>query len=68
MLEILGVILIFALLGSIKGGPDEPLSKLDIVKLIAILAIIIFTGQLWLFILMILLVYGIYRLLRKITK
>jgi hypothetical protein len=68
MLEILGVILIFALLGSIKGGPDEPLSKLDIVKLIAILAIIIFMGHLWVFVLMILLVYGIYRLLKKMTK
>ncbi len=68
MIEIIGVILIFALLGSIKGGPDDPLSKLDILKLVAILAIIIFMGHLWLFILMALLVYGVYRLLRKMTK
>lgn len=68
MLEILGAIVIFALMGSIKGGPDDPLSKADIFKLVLMLIIVLAIDGLRMLVFFGLICFGLYALVKKGSK
>lgn len=67
MLQIIGIIIVTALIGSMKSTGDT-LSKGDIVKLIAAILILMATGLFWGFVIIGLISFGIYSIVKKRYK
>lgn len=67
MLELIGVILVFALIGSVKSTGDT-FSQGNIVKIIAALIILMVTESFWVFVIIGLISLGIYSIVKKIYK
>jgi len=67
MLELIGIIIMVALMASIKSEGDT-LSKADIVKLILILLIGIFTGGLWIILIFGLISFVMYKFMKRFFK
>ena len=67
MLQLLGIIIATALIGSMKSTGDT-LSKGDIIKLIAVVLILMVTGLFWIFVVIGLISVGIYLIIKKINK
>ena len=65
MLELIGMIIILALIGSIKLTGDK-LSRLDMIKLIAAILLLIVTGLFWRFVFILIVSLGINLIVKKL--